>query len=319
VLSATAISTTTATLNWVVGYQETQWEVAVQEELSGIPTSGVIVNTNPTYTANNLTEDTKYEYYVRAVCASPDVSVWVGPFKFKTLCNVLPTPFLETFDSNSETESCWTVVNNNGNDNFWQLNQPVNPIAGDQMAAIFSGTNGDNDDWLITPTLTIRPNQRLRFSYKVYDSFFKEDLKIKLSTSGTALSSFNTLLYETSFSTTTDATGTVEGSNLLTVASSSGIRIGDVFYITNFPFPFGTTVTAINGNVLTMSTTATLTQSGVRPVTFTHETINNTEPKEMVINLTDITTPTNTNIAFQIPFSHQIHGHIEGNFYLLIM
>lgn len=302
VLSATAITTTTATLNWVVGYQETQWEVAVQEELSGIPTSGVIVNTNPTYTANNLTEDTKYEYYVRAVCASPDVSVWVGPFKFKTLCNVLPTPFLETFDSNSETESCWTVVNNNGNDNFWQLNQPVNPIAGDQMAAIFSGTNGDNDDWLITPTLTIRPNQRLRFSYKVYDSFFKEDLKIKLSTSGTALSSFNTLLYETSFSTTTDATGTVEGSNLLTVASSSGIRIGDVFYITNFPFPFGTTVTAINGNVLTMSTTATLTQTGVRPVTFTHETINNTVVKEKIINLTDITTPTNTNIAFQIPF-----------------
>jgi gliding motility-associated-like protein len=302
VLSATAITTTTATLNWVVGYQETQWEVAVQEELSGIPTSGVIVNTNPIYTANNLTEDTKYEYYVRAVCASPDVSVWVGPFKFKTLCNVLPTPFLETFDSNSETESCWTVVNNNGNDNFWQLNQPVNPIAGDQMAAIFSGTNGDNDDWLITPTLNIQPNQRLRFSYKVYDSFFEEDLKIKLSTSGTALSAFNTILYETSFSTTTAASGTTEGSNTLEVASSLGVKIGDVFYITNFPFAFGTTVTAINGNVLTMSTNATLTQPGVQPVTFTHETINNTVVKEKIINLTDITIPTNTNIAFQIPF-----------------
>lgn len=301
-LSTTAITTSSATLNWVVGFNETQWEVAVQEELSGVPTSGVLVGTNPTYTVNNLIEDTKYEYYVRAICASPDVSVWVGPFKFKTLCNVLPTPFLETFDSNSETESCWTVVNNNGNSNFWQLNHPVNPIAGDQMAAIFSGTNGNNDDWLITPTLNIQPNQRLRFFYKVYNSSFSEDLKIKLSTNGTALSAFSTILYETSFSTTTAASGTTQGSNTLEVASSSGIKIGDVFYITNFPFPFGTTVTAINGNVLTMSTNATLTQTGVQPVTFTHEIINNTESKEMVINLTDITTATNTNIAFQIPF-----------------
>jgi gliding motility-associated-like protein len=302
-LSVTNITTTSAVLNWTIGYVETQWEVVIQAPYSGVPTvNGITVNTNPTYTANGLTTDTNYEYYVRAICQSPDVSTWIGPFRFKTKCNVLPTPFHETFDANSTTESCWEVVNNNGDAHFWNLDQPVNPIAGDQMASIFSGSNGNNDDWLITPTLNIQPNQRLRYKYRVYNSFFTEDYKIKLSTNGTALSSFSNIIYENSFSTTTDASGTIEGTNTLTVASASGIQVGDTFYIPNWPFPYGTAVTAISGNVLTMSNNATLTQTGVYPVTFTHEVINNTVTKEKVINLTDITEPTNTNIAFHIPF-----------------
>ena len=129
------------------------------------------------------------------------------------------------------------------------------------MAGIFTGTNGDNDDWLITPTLNIQPNQRLRFSYKVYNDSFEEDLKIKLSTSGTALSAFNTILYETSYSTTTAASGTTEGSNTLEVASSTGIRIGDVFYITNFPFPYGRCSKAANATAIQCSIHACLALS----------------------------------------------------------
>lgn len=174
-LNVSNATTTSANLTWLPGNTETQWEVVIQAPYSGVPTgSGIQVNTNPSYLATGLTIDTYYEYYVRAICTSPDISNWVGPFRFKTKCNVFNTPFLETFDSNSDSESCWEIVNNNNNGNYWELNQPVNPIGGDQMAAIFSGTNGNNDDWLITPTLNILPNQRLRFSYKVYDSFLKK-------------------------------------------------------------------------------------------------------------------------------------------------
>ena len=163
-LLVSAITTTTANLSWFAGNVETQWEIVIQAPYTGIPTSnGIVVNTTPAYIATGLTEDTNYEYYVRAICQTPNVSNWIGPFRFKTKCNTLPTPFFETFDTNSTTESCWEVVNNNGNSNFWNLNQIINPIAGDQMAAIFSGSNGNNDDWLITPTLNIQPNQRLRF------------------------------------------------------------------------------------------------------------------------------------------------------------
>lgn len=294
---ASNILTTSATLSWTPGYNETQWEIVLQNANSGAPTgSGTIVNTNPTYNATSLQANTSYEYYVRAVCGS-NYSAWIGPLKFKTICNVLPTPFIETFDSNSATESCWTIVNNNGDSNLWDLGMPVNPIFGDQMAAINCYTNGNSDDWLITPTLAVQPNQRLRFYYKGYA--FEEDLKVKLSTNGVDISQFATILYENNFLTST--TETTEGSNIITVANAQGARVGDRVWIPGWPLPYPTNVASISGNTITLSNAATLTLSGALSVEFIHEVINNTEPKEMVINLTGITVPTNINIAFQVP------------------
>jgi large repetitive protein len=231
-LTVSNILTNSATLSWTPGYQETQWQIIVQPENSGVPTgSGVVVNTNPTYTATGLNSNTRYEYYVKAICGS-DLSVWFGPFIFKTACNILSTPFLETFETNSQTESCWTIVNSNLDGNQWDMNFPVNPIFGEQSADLNCYTNGNSNDWLISPTITVQPNQRLRFSYKShYEPVIGNDLKVKLSTNGADISQFTTTLYDT------DVTGT----------------------------------------------------------------INNVEVREMVINLTGITVPTNINIGFQVP------------------
>jgi hypothetical protein len=68
-LSAINTTTTTASLSWATGYVETQWEIVVQAAGHGVPTgSGILVNTNSTYSATGLTPDTPYEYYVRAIC-----------------------------------------------------------------------------------------------------------------------------------------------------------------------------------------------------------------------------------------------------------
>lgn len=300
-LDVTAATTNTANLSWTAGFNETQWQVVVQAAGSGVPTgSGTTVNTTPAYNATLLTQDTAYEFYVRAVCASEN-SPWVGPFTFRTLCNPLPTPFLETFDSNSTTETCWSIINGNATAYDWDMSESVNPIFGNQMAGIFSGTNGDNDDWLITPTLMARPGQRLRFYYKVYNSDFTEDLKIKLSTNGATVNQFTTLLYQNSLTTTTDATGTVTGSNTITVTSTADVRIGDILYIPGWQFPYQTRVTGITGSVLTLSNAATETLTGIQSVELTHEIINNEQVREMVINLDAVTAPTNINIGFHIP------------------
>ena len=232
VLMASNVLTTSATLSWTPGYNETQWEMVLQSPNAGVPTgSGTVVNTNPTYNATGLAQNTAYEYYVRAVCGS-NYSAWIGPFRFRTICNVLPTPFIETFETDSPTESCWTIVNNNGDSNLWDLGMPVNPIFGAQMAALNCYTNGSSDDWLISPTIAVQPNQRLRFYYKsLYEPVIGNDLKVKLSTNGVDISQFTTTIYDT------DVTGT----------------------------------------------------------------INNVDVREMVINLTGITAPTNINIAFQVP------------------
>jgi gliding motility-associated-like protein len=301
-LTATNITQTTATLNWVPGSTETQWQVVIQAPMSGTPTgSGTTVNTTPIYNAAGLTIDTAYEFYVRAICGA-DTSEWIGPFNFRTICNPLPTPFLETFDTTSSTETCWTIVNGNADANQWNLNQTVQPIFGNQMAALFTGMNGANNDWLITPTLTAHAGQRLRFYYKTYSSDFEEDLKVMLSVNGVATNQFSTILYENNFTTTLDAAGTTAGSNTITVANGAGVRMGDTFYIPGFPIPYATTVTNVAGNTITVSAAATITMAGPLHIVFTHETINNEDAREMVINLTDITTPTNINIGFHTPF-----------------
>jgi gliding motility-associated-like protein len=306
-LSVSTITTSTANLNWTAGNTETQWQVVVQIAGAGIPLgTGTTVATTPTYNATGLNQDTLYEFYVRAVCGgSNGNSQWIGPLTFRTTCNALPTPFLETFNSDSTTESCWRIVNGNGDTNDWNLNQTVNPIFGDQMAALFTGNNGNNNDWLITPTITVNPNQRLRFYYKVYDEFFEEDLKVMLSTNGIATNQFTTILYENSLNSFTNATGVVTGSNSITLASAEDaarVKPGDFIYIPGFPFPYPTYVATVQGTLITMTTTATITQTGVQNVQFEHEAINNEEVKEMVINLTGITVPTNINLAFHTPY-----------------
>lgn len=308
------IGVNSATLSWTRGFSETQWEVVIQNPSLGIPSgSGTLVNTSPTYNATALTENTMYEYYVRAVCGSNGNSEWIGPFEFKTICNPIQTPFIETFDSSSTTESCWTVIDNNQNSNFWGTNQPANPIFGDQMAAIFSGTNGNNDDWLISPTLMVRPNQRLRFYYKTLSSGFEEDLKIKISTNGTDLNQFTTILYENNYLTST-STGTTIGSNIITVDNAQGARVGDRVWIPGWPLPYPTNVASIAGNTITLTNAATLTLAGPLSVEFIHEVINNTTPREMVINLSGITAPTNINLAFHIPFYPPNAWNYRGQF-----
>ena len=195
-LEVANISQTTADLSWTAGFIETQWEVAVQPANSGVPTSGQLVSA-PNYNAINLIADTQYEYYVRAICNSTDQSDWIGPLAFKTLCNAFASPFFESFDSGSATEGCWIVNDFNADANSWNLNSSTFAFEGDQAAAMFTGTNGANDDYLISPTITVTANQRLRFYYRVNSADFQDDLRVLLSTTGITPADFTTVLFST--------------------------------------------------------------------------------------------------------------------------
>ncbi|MBU2938125.1 choice-of-anchor J domain-containing protein [Lacinutrix sp. C3R15] len=186
---------TTADLSWSPGYQETAWNIVVQPEGSGIPTTTGIAVTSTDYNATGLTSDTNYEFYVMSDCETGD-SEWVGPMVFRTLCTSFTSPFVETFNTDSDSESCWQTVNNNGDYYFWEFNSATFPYEGDEAAAILTTTNGNSDDWLISPTITITENQRLRFYYRVNSDLYIEDLDVLLSTNGTGLDQFTTQLYD---------------------------------------------------------------------------------------------------------------------------
>lgn len=197
-ITVTNITTTSADVSWTAGFIEDQWQVVVQPAGTGVPSTGTTVD-DPEYsvTTGTLTSDTHYEVYVRAYCNDTDQSEWIGPYTFKTLCDAFPSPFLETFEANSTTEQCWVIRNDNGDVNHFILNGGTNPYAGIETAGMFTGSNGENDDWLISPTITVTAGQRLRFYYRVEDSFFEEDLDILLSTTGIEPADFTEVLYST--------------------------------------------------------------------------------------------------------------------------
>lgn len=199
-LTAGNILSNQALLSWAVGYQEEAWSIVVQEAGLGTPTVAGTPVSATNYTPNNLEPNTVYEFYVKANCTD-EGSEWAGPFVFRTLCSAFNTPFLETFNSNSATKDCWRILNENSDGNIWSLQVTVNPYEGDQMAGMFTGSNGANDDWLISPTINVTANQRLRFYYKVYHSDFTEDLRIKLSTTGIDVADFTTTLYDSEVET----------------------------------------------------------------------------------------------------------------------
>lgn len=197
------VTQNSAKLSWTPGFMETQWEVKVQPAGTGVPTSAGTLTSSSTNTPSGpLLANTQYEYYVRAYCNATDQSEWIGPVKFTTLCTPFPTPFIETFEANSATKECWRVTDINSDTFFWFLNMTVNPFEGQYAAAMFTGSNGANNDYLISPTITVGPNQRLRYQYRVTYSDFEEDLEVRLSTTGVEPANFTTELYSVNYGDT---------------------------------------------------------------------------------------------------------------------
>jgi gliding motility-associated-like protein len=176
---------------WTPGVDETQWEVVIATTDVFVPTNGTIVNT-PSYTATGLQPGTTYNFFVRAICSENNVSKWSAPLQFTTPCTqVFTTPFIETFEADSQSLNCWSP-------NAWVLNNALNPYAGNYTAAIYTYYPVPNQHWLISPTVTVKDNQRLRYFYKASQwEGYEEDLKVWLSTTGPAISGFTTLLFDT--------------------------------------------------------------------------------------------------------------------------
>ncbi|WP_426430748.1 T9SS type A sorting domain-containing protein [Winogradskyella sp. HB-48] len=114
-LTATNITDTTADLGWTENGSATAWDVELGLDgfaPTGTPTAAGVPNP---YTAMGLTENTAYDFYVRADCGS----AWVGPFSFTTL-ETCPTPSALTATNITETSADlgWTE---NGAATSWNI------------------------------------------------------------------------------------------------------------------------------------------------------------------------------------------------------
>ncbi|MDX1651191.1 MAG: choice-of-anchor J domain-containing protein [Brumimicrobium sp.] len=207
------ITSTQADIDWTPGYLETEWVVEYDTAGFTLGTGNEIVTTNLTETLLGLLPNTLYDVYVRAICAPGDTSAYRGPSTFRTECATFAAiGFCESFDSGSQTESCWTVLDENGDGEAWNTNYTFNTNTGDQVAIMYTDFNaGANDDWLISPQMTLTGNEVMNFFYRVQSSNEPNDFELLLSTTGINPADFqDTLMYLASYDNTTYMDTTVD-------------------------------------------------------------------------------------------------------------
>ena len=109
-LTISGILATSADVYWAPGATETEWELEYGLENFTLGTgTNVTVNGTASYQLQNLQPNTKYDVYVRAVCAATDMSEWTAKESFRTACDAFQLPLTENFDSYDDWYSpdCW--------------------------------------------------------------------------------------------------------------------------------------------------------------------------------------------------------------------
>lgn len=107
--NVTSLGATTATLGWQSG-GATNWNISYGPP-GTTAGNGTVVNTNANPgTLTGLSANTNYVAFVRDSCGPGDVSVWVGPISFQTLCLPISAPYFENFDGTDFSPGSFNVA-----------------------------------------------------------------------------------------------------------------------------------------------------------------------------------------------------------------
>jgi len=83
-VAAAEINTTSATINWIPGGEESNWDVEYGVAGFAQGTGTAVAVTANNYTLTGLTANTSYDVYVRAKCDARDFSDWSDVYTFTT-------------------------------------------------------------------------------------------------------------------------------------------------------------------------------------------------------------------------------------------
>jgi hypothetical protein len=202
---AFAVNYDSANIAWQNGFYDSSW--IIEWDTIGFTqgTGNLISGTNDTVSLLGLVSNSDYEVYVRSICHIGDSSIWIGPYTFSTPCvTITSLPYTETFNDTSSTQSCWTVINNNNDGDTWDMNDTYDPYSGDEGVDIYTDFNsGNNDDYLVSPRVTLTGNQRIRFYTRSRSTFEPNDYEIVISSTGINPADFSTVIGGDTIASTT--------------------------------------------------------------------------------------------------------------------
>ncbi len=160
-ITATAVTTTGATISWTEEGTATAW--TLEYGVTGFtPGTGTVVNVSgtPSHNITGLTIATSYDVYVTANCSATENSQTIL-FTFDTECGaVVEFPYTENFDSSSwgDLPICWSTVSVVGY-NSWRASVPMGSVTDHTHSGLYSAVfypNGINESSdLIMPTLDL--------------------------------------------------------------------------------------------------------------------------------------------------------------------
>lgn len=125
---------------------------------------GSYIATTPSYSIPGLTAGTDYQIFIRTDCGAGDSSLW-GAIKGRTLCSILPLPWLENFDTMSTVDydlfpDCWRSEQGSwmSDDSGW-TGFPA------YSGTNFVGIQWNSNDYLWTPSFELTAGKTYEFSF----------------------------------------------------------------------------------------------------------------------------------------------------------
>ena len=207
-LTATGITSTSATLSWGNPSGATSWEVSVAPAPYGLPVgAGTTVTTNTGWNFTGIS-GVVYQYYVRASCGDGTFSIWSGPFTFTLPQVAVALPYTDGF----ETLSGWTLSSGTQS-NKWSFGTAVNN--GGTHSMYISDSYGATNTYTLTSSSIVHAYK----DFTIPAGFTQAELKFDWKALG---ESANDLLRVWVIPATTTP---IAGTGL--VASTSNIKVGN--------------------------------------------------------------------------------------------
>ncbi|RFN58573.1 fibronectin type III domain-containing protein [Marixanthomonas ophiurae] len=277
-ITAANISASSVDVSWNEGQDETEWtvtygEIGFDPERDG---QTLVVSGTPAATLINLTPNTTYDIYVRAICAwGTDESEQAGPLQVQTPCMPARTPFNEGFESGyadgNQLDGCWSqeLISNT----YWKTNSSITnddraPRTGDWNIYLTYGS----ETWMYYP-VSVQTDVNYTFTlYARQSNSAGAEISVKYGTSNTASAMTEEIVPVTQI-TSGDYQ---EVTNSFTATRSETIYIGVKGKINSGFFPFYMSVDDISFtettscfkpiDLITDATTATTADVSWSPV-----------------------------------------------------
>lgn len=171
-------------------------------------------------------------------------------------------PWTEGFESTTSTSlpSCWNRINGGDNDQ-WESSASGAHNGTSSVTLFTNNSNGNNDDYLILPQLTLSGNQQLKFWVRAQSFGDPNDYVVRLSTAGLLPDDFTNILLTETVSSTAHSEKIIDlsafsGNVYIAIQVPNGGLDGlalffDDFTIEDLPLctvPINPTVSAISNN-----------------------------------------------------------------------